>query len=327
MDEGRACLHPVQQVRQGVHKPKVRRLNIEVSVVAIAPLTTSGLGRPMTQQPILITGGTGKVGTRVVSRLLRGNVAVRVGSRSGTPRFDWTDQNTWDGALHGSRTVFIVPHDGELLTRPFVQRARDFGIERIVLLSGRGVDVPGYAGDNNAAGKTHIDGEDAVRSCGLAWTILRPGWFAQNFSEGFFRDAVLAGEVRLPAGDGAVSFVDAEDIAAVAVAAMTEDGHEGQTYELSGPRALTIAAALGLISEATGRTVRYVPLTVEAFITHLEDAGWPKIDAEAYADAFVPIRRGMDEHLSDGVQHALGRPPRDFARFVKDAVTAGAWQG
>ncbi|MFB9630434.1 SDR family oxidoreductase [Nonomuraea helvata] len=281
----------------------------------------------MTQQPILITGGTGKVGTRIVSLLRRRNVAVRVGSRSGVPRFDWTDQDTWKRALAGSKTVFIVPHDGELLTRPFVQQARDLGVERVVLLSGRGVDVPGYAGDDNAAGRTHIDGEDAVRSCGLAWTILRPGWFAQNFSEGFFRDAVLAGEVRLPAGDGAVSFVDAEDIAAVAVAALTEDGHEGQTYELSGPRALTIAEAVELISEAVGRTVRYVRLTVEEFIAHLEGEGWPKADAVAYADAIAPIRHGMDEHLSDGVQRALGRPPRDFARFVKDAATAGAWRG
>ncbi|MFG1707040.1 NAD(P)H-binding protein [Nonomuraea sp. M3C6] len=281
----------------------------------------------MTQQPILIIGGTGKVGARIVSRLRRRNVAVRVGSRSGEPRFDWTDQDTWDAALQGSRAVFIVPHDGELLTRPFVRRARDLGVQRIVLLSGRGVDVPGYAGDNNAAGKTHIDGEDAVRSCGLAWTILRPGWFAQNFSEGFFRDAVLTGEVRLPAGDGAVSFVDAEDIAAVAVAALTENGHEGQTYELSGPRALTIAEALALLAEATGRTVRYVPLTVEEFIDHLEGEGWSKIDAEAYADAIAPIRRGMDAHLSDGAQRALGRQPRDFARFVTDAAAAGAWQG
>ncbi|WP_435809735.1 SDR family oxidoreductase [Streptosporangium canum] len=152
----------------------------------------------MTQQPTLITGGTGKVGTRIVSHLRRRNVAVRAGSRSGAPRFDWTAPDTWDAALRGSRTVFVLPHDGELLTWPFVQRARDLGVERVVLLSGRGVDVPGYAGDNSAAGRTHIDGEDAVRSCGPAWTILRPGWFAQNFSEGFFRDAVLAREVRRP---------------------------------------------------------------------------------------------------------------------------------
>ncbi|WP_433509429.1 SDR family oxidoreductase [Nonomuraea sp. CA-143628] len=290
-------------------------------------LTTSGLSGRMTQPPILVTGGTGKVGARIVARLKRENMAVRVGSRSGAPRFDWTDPSTWDAALEGSRRVFIVPHDGELLTRPFVRRAKELGVERVVLLSGRGVDVPGYAGDNDAVGKTHVDGEDAVRSCGLAWTILRPGWFAQNFSEGFFRAAVLAGELRLPAGDGAASFVDAEDIAAVAVAALTEDGHVGQTYELSGPRALSIGEALALISEATGRTVRYTPLTAEEFIAQLVAEGWPRPDAGSYADAVAPIRRGMDEHVSDGVQRALGRPPRDFADFVKDATAVGAWQG
>jgi uncharacterized protein YbjT (DUF2867 family) len=293
----------------------------------MAPLIASGLSERMTQHPILVTGGTGKVGARIVARLKRENMAVRVGSRSGAPRFDWTDSSTWDAALEGSRRVFIVPHDGELLTRPFVQRARQLGVERVVLLSGRGVDVPGYAGDNEVAGKTHVDGEDAVRSCGLAWTILRPGWFAQNFSEGFFREAVLAGELRLPAGDGAASFVDAEDIAAVAVAALTEDEHVGQTYELSGPRALSIAEALALISEATGRTVRYAPLTAEEFVAQLIADGWPRADAESYAEAVAPIRRGMDEHVSDGVQRALGRLPRDFADFVKDATAVGAWQG
>ncbi|MFD7665559.1 NAD(P)H-binding protein [Streptomyces sp. NPDC059788] len=280
----------------------------------------------MTEHQILITGGTGKVGGRAVSQLRAKGAPVRVGSRSSDPRFDWTDQSTWDAALEGVKKVFIVPHDGELLTRPFVQRAKELGVGRVVLLSGRGADVPGYAGEDSIAGKTHIDGEDAVRNCGLEWTIVRPAWFAQNFSEGFFRDAVMAGELRLPAGDGAASFVDAEDIAAVAVAALTEDKHVGKTYELSGPSALTIGEASALISEATGRTVRYVPLSPEDFVAELIAEGWPKADAEDYADAVGPIRRDMDSHLSDGVQAALGRPARSFAQFVSDAAAAGAWR-
>ncbi|SHE98169.1 NAD(P)H-binding protein [Streptoalloteichus hindustanus] len=280
----------------------------------------------MTQHPILVTGGTGKVGRRAVALLRDSGVPVRVGSRSATPAFDWSDPTTWDTALAGVRRVLLVPHDGEMLTRPFVRRAEELGVERVVLLSGRGVDVPGYMRENGAAGLTHIDGEDAVRSCGLEWTIVRPGWFAQNFSEGFFRDAVLAGELRLPAGDGAASFVDAEDIAAVAVAALTEDGHAGQTYELSGPTAVTIAEVAALIAKATGRAVRYVPLSVEEFVAELVAQGWPKADADDYADVIGPIRRGMDSHLSDGVVRALGRPPRDFAQFVAEAAAAGAWQ-
>lgn len=127
----------------------------------------------MTEHPILITGGTGKVGGRAVARLGAKGVAVRVGSRSGDPRFEWTDRSTWDAAPDGVKKIFLVPQDGERLTRPFVRHARELGVQRVVL----------------------------------------PAWFAQNFSEGFFRDAVLGGELRLPAGDGAASFVAAEDIA------------------------------------------------------------------------------------------------------------------
>lgn len=286
-------------------------------------LTRSGLAGLMTKHPILITGGTGKTGGRVVSRLRAQGAPVRVASRSGEPPFDWFDRATWDAALDGVKAVYLVPIDGELLTRPFIERAVELGVERVVLLSGRGVDVPGYSGEANIAGATHVDGEAAVRDSGIAWTILRPAWFAQNFSEGSFLDAILAGELRLPAGDGAASFVDAEDIAAVAVAALTEDGHGGQIYELSGPRALTIADAVAEISGATGRAVRYVPLSPGEFVAELTGQGWSSAEAEDYAEAVSPIRRGMDSHLSDGVRRALGRQPRDFTDYVKASV--GAW--
>jgi uncharacterized protein YbjT (DUF2867 family) len=227
----------------------------------------------MTKHPILVIGGTGKSGSRVVSRLRAQGIPVRVASRSGEPAFDWHDRTTWDTALESVKAVYLVPLDGQFLTRPFVERAAQLGVERVVLLSGRGVDAPGYSGEANIAGATHVDGESAVRDSGIAWTILRPAWFAQNFSEGVFRDAILAGELRLPAGDGAASFVDAEDIAAVAVAALTEDGHAAQTYELSGPRALTIAEAVTEISEATGRRIRYVPFSPGEFVTEPGMAG------------------------------------------------------
>ncbi|MEU2238674.1 NAD(P)H-binding protein [Streptomyces sp. NPDC018338] len=276
----------------------------------------------MTKHPILVTGGTGTTGGRVVSRLRAQGAPVRVASRSGEPPFDWHDRTTWDSVLEGVKAVYLVPLDGRLLTRPFVERAARLGVERVVLLSGRGVDVPGYSGEANLAGATHVDGESAVRDSGLSWTILRPAWFAQNFSEGVFRAAVVAGELRLPAGDGAASFTDADDIAAVAVASLTQDGHDGQTYELSGPRALTIAEAVAEISEATGRSLRYVPLSPGEFIAELIGEGWSAAEAEDYAEAVSPIRRGMDSGISDGVRRALGRPPRDFTEYVAAAVSA-----
>ncbi|MFC5753091.1 NAD(P)H-binding protein [Actinomadura rugatobispora] len=282
----------------------------------------------MIEQPILVLGGTGKTGRRVASLLRAQGTPVRAASRTAEHPFDWTDRGTWDKALEGARAVFIVPFDGEALTRPFVERAVRHGVERVVLLSGRGLDDPSYVGEEAELVEPHIDGERAVRALtGTAWTIVRPGWFAQNFSEGFLREAVLAGELRLPAGDGAASFVDAEDIAAVAVAALTGDGHAGRIYELSGPRALTIAEAVAEISAATGRAVRYVPLAPEEFVAELVGEGWPEADARGMATAVAAIRNGLDAHLSDGVRRALGREPRDFTEFAKAAAAAGAWNG
>ncbi|MEV0052168.1 NAD(P)H-binding protein [Saccharopolyspora shandongensis] len=281
----------------------------------------------MTGQQILVIGGTGKSGRRIVSRLRAAGLPALIASRSGDRRFDWTDRDTWDTALEGVRAVYLVPFDGEQLTRPFVECAVELGVQRLVLLSGRGVDVPGYVDTRNPAAQTHIDGEAAVRDLGIEWTIVRPGWFAQNFDEGFFRDAVLAGELRLPAGDGAATFVDAEDIAAVAVAALTEDGHDRQIYELSGPRAVTIAEAAAEISAATGREIRYVPLSPEDFVAELTASGWLPGDAADFAEAMAPLRRDLDSHVSDGVRRALGREPRDFSEYAKAAAAAGAWQG
>ncbi|NUP81902.1 MAG: NAD(P)H-binding protein [Nonomuraea sp.] len=279
----------------------------------------------MSVHPILVTGASGKSGRRVVSQLRARGLLVRAASRNGEHVFDWTDRGTWDAALEGVRSVYIVQLDGTRLVRPFVERAVRHGVRRIVLASGRGIDLPGYAQDSSGVLEGLVDSESAVRESGLEWTISRPGWFAQNFSEGFFADAVRAGELRLPAGDGAATFVDAEDIAAVVAAALTEDRHAGQIYELSGPRAVTLAEAVATISEAIGREVRYVPLSVQDHVAELVQQGWPPADAESFTDVIEPLRSGKDEYVSDGVQRALGRPPRTFAEFARSTAAAGGW--
>ncbi|MGP3931985.1 NAD(P)H-binding protein [Nonomuraea sp. KM88] len=279
----------------------------------------------MTELPILVTGATGKSGRRVVSQLRARGLPVRAAGRNGEHVFDWTDRGTWDAALEGVRSIYIVQLDGTKLVRPFVERAARHGVRRIVLASGRGIDMPGYAQDSSGVLEGLLDSETAVRESGLEWTISRPGWFAQNFSEGFFADAVRAGELRLPTGDGATAFVDAEDIAAVVVAALTEDRHAGQIYELSGPRAVTLGEAVATISEATGREVRYVPLSVQGYVAELVQQGWPPADAESFADVIEPLRTGKDEYVSNGVQRALGRPPRTFAEFARSTAAAGGW--
>jgi uncharacterized protein YbjT (DUF2867 family) len=285
------------------------------------------LSGAMSEHPILVTGATGKSGRRVVSQLRAKGLPVRAAARNGEHSFDWTDGGTWDAALEGVRSMYIVQLDGTRLVRPFIERAVQHGVQRIVLASGRGIDNPDYAKDSGGVFEGLVDSEAAVRESGLEWTISRPGWFAQNFSEGFFADAVLAGELRLPAGDGAAGFVDAEDIAAVVVAALTEDRHAGQVYELSGPRAVTLTEVVATISEATGREIRYVPLSVEGYVAELVQQGLPPADAEAFADVIEPLREGTDEYVSDGVQRALGRPPRTFAEFAKSTADGGGWPG
>ena len=223
---------------------------------------------------------------------------------------------------NGQRLLMLIDDEPaqRRLVGPFIERAKELGVERIVLHSGRGVDVPGYMDRSAPAAQTHIDGEDAVRSSGLEWTILRPGWFAQNFSEGFFAEAVRGGEMRFPAGDGAATFVDVEDIADVAVAALTENGHAGRTYELSGPRALGLNEVASILGSAGGRRIVYTALSVEDFVAESMAQGWPEEEARGFAEVFHPLREGLDEHYSSGVEEALGRKPRTFEAFAEAAA-------
>ncbi|MEV7955949.1 NAD(P)H-binding protein [Streptomyces sp. NPDC088252] len=279
-------------------------------------------------RPVLVIGGTGKTGRRVVDRLRGQGVEARVASRSGETPFDWDDRGTWDAALEGAAAAYIVPLDLTPSRTPaLVERAAAAGIGRLVLLSARGVDVPGYFGDSYDVTGPHLEGELAVRASGVPWTILRPGWFAQNFSEGVFLDGVISGELALPAGDGAAAFVDADDIADVAVAALTRPGHEGQVYELSGTRALTVDDALAEIAKVTGRRAAYVPVPDGEFRAGLVAQGMAPEEAVLWTDAMKPIRTSQEAPVVDGVRRALGREPRDFGEFVRRAADAGAWTG
>jgi uncharacterized protein YbjT (DUF2867 family) len=268
--------------------------------------------------PILVLGGTGKTGRRVVERLEARGLPVRVGSRSGEPPFDWERPDTWKPSLEGVGSVYIsyypdltVPGAGETVGA-FAQLAVRSGVPRQVLLSGRGELQAERA-------------EQGVRASGADLTVVRATWFAQNFSEGFMGDGVLNGEVALPAGDVPEPFVDADDIADVAVAALTDDAHIGRLYELTGPRLLTFAQATAEIAEATGRTIRYVPLSVEEYTTAAAEQGVPGEYLDLLAYLFSEVLDGRNAHVTDGVERALGRAPRDFRDYARDAAASGAW--
>lgn len=259
--------------------------------------------------PCLVLGGTGKTGRRVAARLRVRGVRTRVASRSGPWAFDWERPSQWDAALRGVRAVYVAyapdlaAPGAPLAIGELVERARRAGVKRLVLLSGRGEPEA-------------RDCEELVRASGLAWTVLRASWFAQNFTEGEFAPLVRAGAVALPAGDVPEPFVDADDIAEAAVAAMLEPGHHGAVYELTGPRALTFAQAVGELADALGRPIRYERVEHGAFLEGVRRAGTPEPVVGLLDYLFGTVLDGRNAAPQDGVERMLGRPPTDFSTFA-----------
>ena len=167
--------------------------------------------------------------------------------------------------------------------------------------------------------------EDVLKASGADWTILRCSWFAQNFSEGILLDALLAGEVALPVGNVGEPYVDVDDIADAAVAALTRPGHSGKLYELTGPRLLTFAEAVAEIAQASGRDVRYVQIPVADFAAALAGFGLPYDQQAMIVELFTEVLDGRNQYVSDGVEQALGRKARDFSDYVRDTATSGLW--
>ncbi|MDX2438240.1 MAG: NAD(P)H-binding protein [Acidobacteriota bacterium] len=266
----------------------------------------------------LVLGGTGKTGRRVVERLASRGVPTRIASRSANPPFDWDDQGTWDAALDGVTAAYIsyapdlaIPGATDAI-RDFVEKATEHRVQRLVLLSGRGEEEAQQC-------------ERIVQDAGIEWTVVRASWFNQNFSEGEFLEMVLAGEITLPAGEVGEPFVDADDIADVATAALTEDGHAGQIYEVTGPRLLTFTDVAEEIARATGRDTRYIQIPPEAFAAGIADSGAPDDIAWLLDYLFSTVLDGRNAYVCDGVQKALGRAPTDFARYACRIAESGVW--
>ncbi|SEC20421.1 NmrA family NAD(P)-binding protein [Streptomyces sp. TLI_105] len=274
-------------------------------------------------KPILVLGGTGKTGRRVVSRLKERGYEVRAASRKGPARFDWNDENTWEPVLEGVGAAYLVDsmqNDAATSMSAFGKLAAAGGVERLVLLSHRDWVAP--------EGEEKLPCERAVRESGAEWTLLKPAWFAQNFSEEpFFHGQVVGGEVMWSAGAGTEPFVDVEDIADVAVAALTEDGHAGQAYELSGPRLLSLGDVADEIARATGREITYRPVSPDDFAAYAARAGLPEDFTALLNLLFGWIGENRFATLGDGVRRALGRAPRDFTDYVRATAATGVWHG
>lgn len=267
---------------------------------------------------VLILGGTGKTGRRIAAGLAAKGIPVRIGSRTATPPFDWNNEAGWDACLHDVEAAYIsyapdlaMPGATDSI-RAFVDRAKRHGVRRLVLLSGRG------EAEAQAC-------EQIVQESGLAWTVVRASWFFQNFSEGAFADMVHAGRITLPAGDTPEPFVDVDDVADVATAALSEPGHAGQVYEVTGPRLMTFADVASELSEATGRTIDYVQVPHNAFVDGARDSGAPQDVIWMLDYLFSTVLDGRNAYLTDGVQRALGREPNDFADYTHATAATGVW--
>jgi uncharacterized protein YbjT (DUF2867 family) len=272
----------------------------------------------MSQLPILIIGGGGKTGARVDRLLQARDIATRPVSRSTVIPFDWTRPETWPAALDGVSKAYVTYQpdlavEGSTEAIAGLSRlARENGLERVVLLSGRG--EPGAQ-----------RAEAALQGSGVPWTIVRASWFSQNFSEGYLLDGVLAGEIALPAGSVPEPFIDADDIADVVVAALTDELHANKLFEVTGSRALTFAQAGAEIAAAAGRPISYRQISPEDFATSMRPFV-PEDLLELLLELFTVVLDGRNSGVTHGVEQALGRPARDFSDYARKTAATGVWR-
>ncbi|MCG6864612.1 MAG: NAD(P)H-binding protein [Thiogranum sp.] len=272
----------------------------------------------MQQSPILVIGKNGKTGSRVNQRLQALGYATRPVSRSTHPSFDWEKPATWRSAIEGTDTAYVtyqpdlaVPGAASTI-KAFVRVAAEAGLQHIVLLSGRG-----EKGAERA--------EEIVKASGLSWNIVRASWFCQNFSESFVLEGILSGELVLPAGDIVEPFIDADDIADVVVAALTEPGHRNKLFEVTGPRALTFAQCVQEISGALGRPVKFRTVPIDVYINALDEQGVPGDLQWLLHELFTVVFDGRNCNVMPAVEEVLGRPATDFKTYVQKTIESGVW--
>jgi len=268
---------------------------------------------------ILITGVKGKTGSRVFHKLKdMPGISLRGVSGSTDPAFDWQNTRTWKPALAGMDAAYItyqpdlaVPGAPEHI-RKFVGFAVESGVRKVVLLSGRGEEEAQVC-------------EKIIMNAGIDWTIVRASWFSQNFSEGHFMGPIQAGHLALPVGEVKEPFVDVDDIADVVVAALTKGGHSNRLYEVTGPRLITFGEAVEEIARATKREIIFEPVSVEVYTEMLTSYGVPPDYIALINYLFTEVLDGRNESLASGVLDALGREPKDFNEYVREAAATGLW--
>lgn len=268
---------------------------------------------------ILVIGGTGKTGHRVVKGLNKLGHNVRVASRKGSPAFDWEDPSTFAPALKGMDRAYIVyypdlavPGSKQAITA-LTETALKEGLEKVVLLSGKG--------------ETEAEAcEQIVANSGLNYTLVRASWFNQNFSEGAFLDFILAGQVALPMPEAEIPFTDANDIADVVTKVLVDDSYNGKTITVTGPKKLTFEQVVKMMAEAIGKEIQYIPITIEEFKAGMKSAGLPDSYVWLFAYLFEEVLGNPDnQEVSNDVEKVLGRKAISFQDYAQKTVATGVW--
>ncbi|KAB2787483.1 NAD(P)H-binding protein [Brucella anthropi] len=268
----------------------------------------------------LVIGANGKTGRRVAERLREKGVSVRSVSRSTEVPFDWANQSTWAAALDGIDSAYVSYQPDLALPgavdaiRAFLLAAKKADVKHVVLLSGRGEEEAEIA-------------EKVLQDSGLDWTVLRASWFMQNFSENYMRDELLSGSLTLPVGPTKEPFIDVDDIADVAVAALTETGHRNKLYELTGPELFSFSDAVSEIARATDKNLSFNPVSYADYEAALREQALPEDVITLLRYLFVELFDGRNASVAHGVEEALGRKPRRFAVFARKAAIEGTWEG
>jgi uncharacterized protein YbjT (DUF2867 family) len=268
---------------------------------------------------ILVIGGTGKTGRRVVNGLNQLGHNVRIGSRNSYPAFDWEDPGTYAASLKGMDRAYIVyypdlavPGAKEAI-QSLTEAALKEGLEKVVLLSGKGE-------------KEAEACEQIVADSGLNYTLVRASWFNQNFSEGAFLDFVLAGQVALPLPEAEIPFVDADDIAEVVTQALVDDTYNGRTLTVTGPRKMTFQEVVATMADGLGRDIPYIPISIEAFKEGMKAAGLPDDYIWLFGYLFEEVLGNAEnQSVSHDIEEVLGRKAIDFREYVQKTIPTGIW--
>ena len=277
---------------------------------------------------ILITGATGSNGTEVIKRLAGKNIQVRAMVRDRTKakniaisnvevvEADFDRPETLQSALAGVKRAFLLTNSSENAEAQqiaFIDAAKQSGVEHIVKLSQ-------FKADANSPGRFlryHAAVEAALQASGIAYTFLRPNLFMQGLLN--FRSTIASqNSFYAAAGDARVSMVDVRDIAEVAVVALTEAGHEGKTYDLTGSEALTHAEMAEQLSTALGRKITFVDVSPEAMHAALINIGFPLWQADGLIEEYAHYRRNEAAEVTFGIRDAISQEPSSFATFARD---------